>query len=111
MSNGRRLALDGRRLVLVVVVGHPRASHVAGASKTNGKAAWVAAARKRTAFAIIGEGAGGFDFVPIAVQTAGRTRCASFWSPVTWRLLATHFSSSGFCATRAGGIGVFFVPR
>ena len=28
--------------------------------------------RKQTEFATIGEGAGGFDFVPIAVETGGR---------------------------------------
>ena len=64
---------DGRLLALDVVVVHPWASsYAAGASRTNGKAARVAAARKRTEFATIGEGAGGFDFVPIAVETGGR---------------------------------------
>ena len=47
-------------------------SYAAGANKTNGKVARIAAARKPTGFATIGEGAGGFDFVPNAVGAGGR---------------------------------------
>ena len=64
---------DGRFLALDVVVVQPWASsYAAGASRTNGKAARIAAVRKRTEFATIGEGAGGFDFGSNAAETGGR---------------------------------------
>ena len=65
----------GRLLALDVVIVHPWASSYAvGASKIepDGKAARIAAARNRREFATRGEGAGGFDFGPIAVETGGR---------------------------------------
>ena len=87
------MPVDGL-LVLDAVVMRPCAlSCAAVMSKTDGKAARVAAARKRTEFAAIGKGAGGFDFVPVAAHryrggdgggaSVLRMRGASCRSPVT----------------------------